>query len=332
MLSLLFYAAMFIVSLYLIMVGSDWITDSSVHVAKRLGTTNLAVGLLIISMLLSLPELVIAVSSIYKGHAALGFGASIGSVIVNLGLIVGISALVRPMRVPRLMVTRDMIFMLVVSIVVVALALEDRSLSRGDGLVLFILFIPYAINVFEQEKGLSKEERKVKAASMAETLEMYGEYSTHPHLYSGLRYFILGVVLLLVGSELFLQSLMSVASIFALPELLVGVTLGAIGPSIPNLAAALGAARKGVEELVISETIGSNIFTLLITIGIIALLSPMAIDDATAYVTAPALLILTFTLLLAMLNGRICRRDGIILLLMYLGSVMVEFLVRTGTV
>jgi len=319
---------LFLVAVGLILVGSDWITDSSIHVAKRIGTSNLAVGLLLISFLLSLPELMIAVSSIAKGHAALGFGASIGSVIVNIGLIAGISALIRPMKVPRVMVTRDMIYMTVVSIVVVAMALEDRHLSRGDGLVFLLLFIPYAINVYEQEKSLSTEERKATTEKMAETLEIYGDYRTYHRVQTGLRHFLAGIAMLLVGSEIFVNVLLNITSYMQLPELLIGVTIGALGPSIPNLAAALGAARKGVEELVISETIGSNIFTLLVTLGVIALLSPIEVDELTARITAPALLITTFILLFAMVSGRVTRRDGALLVLVYIATLIAEFIFR----
>ncbi len=322
------YILAFLVSVYLILRGSDWITDSSVHVARRLGTSNLAVGLIVISFLLSLPELVIAISSILKGRPALGFGANIGSVIVNIGLIVGISALIRPMRVPRIMVTRDMIFMVVVSIVVVAMAIEDRSLSRTDGFVFVLLFIPYVINVYEQERNLTYHERRVKSEKLTEALETYGEYVPDHKPRFGLNYFILGIFTLIVGSEIFIRILLSVASLMNLPDLLVGVTLGALGPSIPNLAAALGAARKGVEELVVSETLGSNIFTLLITLGIIAILSPMTIDDATVMITAPTLLLVTFVLLIAMLKGHIRRRDGMLLVLIYVCALIVEFVFR----
>ena len=327
---LMFDVIAFLVAIYLILRGSDWITDSSVHVARHLGTSNLAVGLIVISFLLSLPELVIAISSIAKDHPALGFGTNIGSVIVNIGLIVGISALVRPMRVSRIMVTRDMIFMAVASIVVVALALEDRYLSRTDGFVFMLLFIPYVINVYEQEKTLTTHEKKLKTEKMSEALEMYGEYSVHHKPSFGIKYFLLGIISLVIGSEIFVRIMLDVASLMRLPDLLVGITLGAIGPSIPNLAAALGAARKGVEELVVSETIGSNIFTLLITLGMIAYLSPVAIDEGTAKITAPALLLVTFILLIAMLRGHVHRRDGLILLLIYVGTIMAEFLFRTN--
>jgi cation:H+ antiporter len=263
-----------------------------------------------------------------KGHAALGFGASIGSVIVNIGLIVGISALIRPMRVPRIMVTRDMIFMVVVSIIVVAMGLEDQVLSRTDGFVFLLLFIPYVINVYEQERNLTHSERRMKTEKMTEALEMYGEYEVDHKPKYGVKYFLLGAFVLIVGSEIFVRVLLELSSSIGLPELLVGVTLGAIGPSIPNLAASLGAARKGVEELVVSETIGSNIFTLLITIGVIAVINPLVIDSMTVMVTAPALLLVTFILLVAMLKGHVRRRDGLLLLLVYVGSVMAEFIFR----
>jgi cation:H+ antiporter len=328
--SLILVLLFFLFSLYLILRGSDWITDSSTHVARRLGTSHLAVGLIVISFLLSLPELAIAVYSILKGHPAIGFGASIGSVIVNIGLIVGISALVRPMRVPRIMVTRDMIFMMVVSIVVVAMGLEDRSLSRTDGFVFILLFIPYVINVIEQERCLTRNEKKVKTEKITEALEMYGEYVLDHKPKYGLKYFVFGVIILLLGSYIFVDVLLEISSYLKLPELLVGITLGALGPSIPNLAASLGAARKGVEELVVSETIGSNIFTLLITLGVIAILSPVVVDDMTAMVTAPALLLVTFILLVASLTGHVRRRDGLLLLLAYLGTVIAEFIFRIG--
>ncbi|MBU0762822.1 MAG: sodium:calcium antiporter [Candidatus Altiarchaeota archaeon] len=324
----LLYVVVFFVSIYLILKGSDWITDSSVEVAKRLGTSNLAVGLILISVLLSLPEIVISFSAVMHGHPALGFGTVLGSVIVNIGLVIGLSALIRPLHVPRIMVTRDMIYMTVVSIVVVALALEDMTLGPVDGIVLLLLFIPYVINVYEQERNLHSSDRHAKTEKLIETLKMHGEIKTHPHVQSGLKYMLWGSAAIIVGSELFLQVLMKAASELDLPELLVGVTLGALGPSIPNLAAALGAARKGAEELVISETLGSNIFTLLVTLGILSLTTTQPIDSVTAWITAPALILVTFTLLFPMVRGYIHRKDGLILVMIYISSIIAEFMFR----
>ncbi|MFH0863130.1 MAG: sodium:calcium antiporter [Candidatus Altiarchaeota archaeon] len=324
----LFYIAVFILSVLLIMVGSDWITDSSVDVAKKIGTSNLAVGLILISFLLSVPEIVIVLSSVLHGHPALGLGATLGSVIVNIGLVIGLSALIKPLHVPRIMVTRDMIYMTVVSIVVAALALEDMVLSRADGMVLLLLFVPYVINVIEQERSLHSADRQIKTEKIIETLKMHGDMKPHPHVQSGWKYLLLGSAALILGSEMFIQMLLVAASELHLPDLLIGVTIGALGPSIPNLAAALGAARKGAEELVISETLGSNIFTLLVTLGLLCVFAPQPIDPVTAWVTTPALLLVTLILLMPMVRGYIHRRDGLLLVLIYISSLMAEFIFR----
>lgn len=319
------------VSFYLILKGSDWITDASVKVSKRLSTSNLAVGLILISFLLSMPELVISVSSILKGHSGIGFGIAIGSVIVNIGLIAGISAIVRPLRISRIMVTRDMIFMVIVTIVVVAMALEGYSLNRTDGFILLILFIPYVINVYEQERGLSAKEKIEKTGKMVETLEMFGEYRHRPHkVHGGVLSFILGAVLLIISSEIFVRVLIELAVNSGISDIIIGITLGAIGPSLPNLAAAVHASRKGVEELAISETIGSNIFTLLITLGMMAVITPIAIDPLTIIITAPALLTITFVLLFFMLKGHVTRRDGLILITLYALTVGAELISRVS--
>ena len=147
-----------IVSILLILKGSEWITDSSVEIAEKLQTSSVAIGLILVSVLLSLPELVIAVSAILKGHSTLAFGVSLGSIVINLGLIIGLSAIIRPLKVTKQMVTRDAVFMVVITIAVIAIALEDFTVSRVDGLVLLLLFIPYVVNVYTQERDLTKRE------------------------------------------------------------------------------------------------------------------------------------------------------------------------------
>ena len=160
---------------FLILKGSDWITDASIPLANSLNTTNIAIGLVLLSFLLSLPELLVAFFSIIQGHPEIGIGASMGSVIVNLGLIVGISAILHPLRIPRHVITRDAVFMLVITIVVPLIALTNFSLSRRDGVVLLLLFIPYLINVYEQEKTMARTQRKRESDMIVKTLGFIGK-------------------------------------------------------------------------------------------------------------------------------------------------------------
>ncbi|MEM4390167.1 MAG: sodium:calcium antiporter [Candidatus Micrarchaeia archaeon] len=324
----LVFIAIGLLALYLILKGSEWITDASVDVARRLSTTNIAVGLLLVATLLSLPELVVALSSVAKGHTGMGIGVTLGSVIVNIGLIVGISALIRPLRVSRAMIVRDAVFMVVITIVVAAVALEDLELTRVDGFIFLLLFIPYLVNVYEQERVLTTKQRTVETQKIVKSLRLFGKTGFGELVvHDGLKVFLAGVALLLIGGELFTHSMIGIAGFFGLSDFVIGITLGALGPSLPNLASAVQAAKRGYEELAVSETIGSNIFTMLITLGVIALATPQPINFVTAVVTTPAMLLLSFLLLFFMMRGRIGRRAGAALLAIYLLATILQLVV-----
>jgi cation:H+ antiporter len=323
--------ALVLVGLYLILKGSEWVTDAAVPLAAFLNTTYVAVGLVLVSVLLSLPELLVSVSSLIKGHTDIGVGVIIGSIIVNLGLIIGISALIRPLKIPRHVITRDAVFMLVATIVVSLLVLEDLQITTRDGIVFLLLFIPYLVNLWEQEKNLAAKERRKESEMISKTLQFVGKIGGAGVVIHDSRViFVIGMVMLLAGTELFTGSMISLAAILSIPELFIGLTLGAIGPSIPNLAAAVQAVRRGYDELAVSETIGSNIFTLLITLGILAIARPFAIDPVTAGVTAPALLLVTGTFFVFTLRGVISRSSGLVLITLYLISLAAEYIFRIG--
>lgn len=318
-----------VAGIILILKGSDWVTDSAVPLAKALNTTNVAIGLILVSVLLSLPELLIALITILRDHAEIGVGAILGSIIVNLGLIVGLSALLTPLRIPRHVITRDAVFMLVTTLVVVLIGFEDMNISGRDGIIFILLFIPYLINVYEQEKTLAVSERRKESDMITKTLIFVGKTGGGQITFKDTKMiFAIGFLMLILGTLLFTESLISLARILTLPELLIGLTIGALGPSIPNLAAALQAVKKGYVELAVSETIGSNIFTLLITLGIMALFSTIQIDMMTAIVTAPAMVVVTVLFFIFTMRGTIKRDDGALLLLIYLMAMALEIWVR----
>lgn len=318
-----------LVGLYLILKGSEWVTDAAVPIAGYFNTTRVAIGLIFLSVLLSLPELMIALFSILKGETELGVGVSIGSIIINLGLIIGVSAMMHPLKIPRHVITRDAVFMLVATIVVTLIVLEDLYVSRRDGVVFLLLFIPYLINVFEQEKSMARQERKKESEMITKTLQFFGKISgAEVIIQNGWVIFLVGLAMLLAGSELFTGSLIAIAHRMGFPTLLVGLTLGALGPSIPNMAAAWQAVRKGYDELAVSETIGSNIFTLLVTLGLIAIAHPFELGPSVGMITAPALLIVTVGFFGFALTGRIGRFAGAVLLALYLVTLIMEFLFR----
>ncbi|MBI4053302.1 MAG: sodium:calcium antiporter [Candidatus Diapherotrites archaeon] len=326
---MIFEIFLLLLGAFLLVVGSDWVSEAATFLAKRFHTTNTAVGILLVSAVLSLPELLVAILAIVKGENGIGVGVVLGSIVVNLGLVIGISAMLRPIVFPRHIISRDVVFMVVATIVVSLIVLDDFGITRRNGIVFLLLFVPYIINVVEQERALAKEQRERESEKIEKTLMFFGRLADGASSIKDPKLiFCAGILLLLAGAELFTSGLSGIAVAFALPKLLVGVTLGAIGPSLPNLAAAIQAVRKKYDDLAVSETIGSNIFTLLVTLGIISLIAPVSIDSETAFVTAPAILVVSLAFFAFSLRGRISRKAGLILLLLYLASVAAEFLVR----
>ena len=312
---------------WLISKGSDWITDSVVPMAKKLGTSNLAVGLILVSMVLSLPEIIVAALLVFAGHPAVALGVTLGSVIVNIGLIVGISALIKPLRVSRVMLLRDGIFMLTISLITVLLA-SDLTITKVEGMVFLLMFIPYIINVIEEEKLVPAYERQTTETHLLLSLKFAGRTEFNEYtLHTGVLAFSLGALMLVLGSKLFTDSMMGMVAIAGIPEVLLGLTLGALGPSIPNVAAGIQATKHGFEDLAVSETIGSNIFTLLVTLGFLAIITTVTIDPKEFLLTSATMIFMSFLLVFFMHKGHITRRDGAVLVGAYLGYLALQVFV-----
>ncbi len=321
---MIFEGMLVVFGAYLLLKGAEWVTDSSSGIAKRLGTTNLAVGLILISVMLSLPELLVSFSAFLKGHQQVSIGVSLGSVIVNLGLILGLAGIIRPINVPKHVVTRDGIFMLVATIVVALIALEDLTITPRDGIIFLLLFVPYAVNVYAQEKQLALREREKEVESISKTLVAFGKLGNPLVIKGGAMIFGLGGLALIAGSEFFTNGILGIASSLRISDSLIGITLGALGPSLPNLVVALSASRKGFDELAVSQSIGSNIFTLFVTLGLLSLLGPIVLTNAFQAITAPALVIVTVVAFIFLWRGKIGRPEGTILVLLYLAALVAE--------
>lgn len=313
-----------ILSIVLIAKGSDWLTDSLVPIARKLKTSSVAIGLILVSMMVSLPEILVVLDTSLKGYIDIGLGVIFGSIICNIGLMTGLPALIKPLHVSRNMILRDGIFSIVVPILIFALS-AGGQITRIQGFAIFLLFIPYLINIFLQEKQAgSIQEEELKRDIEIELALIGFDFG---HLKAGWLSFSLGFALLLFGTYLFSNQLVTLVNIFGWNELFVGMTLGAIVPSIPNIAAAYKATKKGLTEVAVSETIGSNIFTLLVTIGIISMIFPIDIKPRIINFDLPMMMIMSFLLFLFMSSGRgISKKEGLILLSGYLGILLFQYL------
>jgi cation:H+ antiporter len=271
------------ISSLMIWKGSDWVTDSLIPVAKKLGTSYIAVTTLLVSFTLSVPEIFSAVYSYMSGHLEIGLGVIVGSVVINIGLTVGLSAAIKPLVVDKMVVIRDGIFLITIALIVMVFG-SDLEYQRTEGIVLLLLFIPYFLNVWFTERARTERNKEAKVLEIEENLQRIGEQGkTFLKLKPSLFSFILGEAMLFLGSYLFSASLIDLSKVVSIPDMLIGVVIGAIGTEIPNIAAAIQGTMKGYKDVALTETFGSNIFTLLITLGIFILLSPFKIPAKIFY-------------------------------------------------
>lgn len=296
--------------------GSDWFTDSLIPVARKLGISGVAVGLILVSIAVSLPEILVAVNAIIQGYPSMSLGVALGSIICNIGLMTGISAIVKPLRVQTHVILRDGIFSIVVPILVFAVG-SGGALTRLEGFAFMLLFIPYVVNVFLQERLASKLQKEKEFREIEIKLHLLG--FDFGKLAPGWFSFFLGLILLLLGAQLFSNTLIQIVKIFPINEMLVGLTIGAIGPSIPNILAAYKATKKGMGDVAISETLGSNIFTLLVTMGFLAFISPITISQRWIYFDIPVMIVMSLMLFVFMTTRKtISKLEGSILLGSYI--------------
>lgn len=305
--------------------GSDWLTDSLIPIARKLGVSGVAVGLILVSIAVSLPEILVAVLATLQGYPAITIGVVLGSIICNIGLMTGLCAIIKPLKVKRTVILRDGIFSIIIPILIFAIG-AGGEITRLEGGALLLLFIPYLTNVFLQERQQTLEQRSEDMREIAMELDFIG--INFGKIKSGWLSFALGVVVLLLGTHLFSAQLIWFAGSFGIDELIVGLTIGALGPSLPNIFAAYQATKRGMGDIAVSETLGANVFTLLVTLGIAAMLSPVAISSRWMAFELPALIIMSFLLFFFLLTKHaVSRLEGAILLCGYLGIVAFQIFI-----
>jgi cation:H+ antiporter len=305
-----------ILSIFLIAKGSDWLTDSLIPIARKLKTSQILVGLILVSAVLSLPEILVAVDAVLRGYQQLSLGVVFGSILVNIAFMTGLPAMIRPLKVTQTMTLRDGIFSIVAPILVLAIS-QGGTITRFHGFAMFLLFIPYLVNVYLLEKRSGKKRESQEKRDVAIELELIG--LDFGNIKAGWISFLLGIAFLLGGTYLFSGQLIKIVETANIDALFLGMTLGALVPSIPNIAAAYKATKKGLTDIAVSETLGSNIFTLLVTIGITSMFSPIIVEHSWIVFDIPTVVGMSLLLFLFMATGKsISREEGAVLVACYL--------------
>ena len=256
-----------VVGIVLVLWGADRLTDGAVAVAQRLRIPEMVIGLTIVGLGTSMPELCISLVSALKGTSDLAVGNVVGSNIFNTLLIVGVAAMVAPITILRSTVWKDMPWSMLAGVLLAVLCF-DGCVSRLDALILFAIFLIFmGYTLYQAKKG--KAEMSAEEARSART----------PLAAAGL--IILGLACLVVGSNVFVDAATRVARALNVSDAVIGLTIVAGGTSLPELATSVVAARKGQSAIAIGNVIGSNVFNVLLIIGLTGLFCPMELQGIT---------------------------------------------------
>jgi cation:H+ antiporter len=279
--------------------------------------TKVAIGILLVSLLYILPELLVSLFAITQGETEIAFGNIIGSNIGNIAFMIGLSALFSTLVVHRRMIVRDGIFLMVATISTFAFML-DGVVSQTEGIVLLALAVFYIISVYEQEKIEAPEEKKMDAEEIAIRFELLTTLTgKRIEIKNPIASFVLGMVVSLITAELLVRSAVNIASFLGASELLLGITVVALGTSLADIATAVAASRKGHGDLAVAGCLGANLFTILIVLGLTALVSPLPVSNQSLWLSGGTFLVTAILFFSYMITMRIGKLKGIVLLSIY---------------
>lgn len=312
--------ALFIVGLALLSWSADRFVYGASAMAKNFGISPMVIGMTIVAMGSSAPEIMVSATASMAGNADTAVGNAIGSNITNIGLVLGLTALFKPLMVSSGTIRREMPILLIVSLTA-AWFLADLSLSRAEGISLMILF-------FVTIGGLTwlsiQADRKDPFGTDTEE-EIPSDVPTHKAIF----WVIVGMVLLPVSADIMVVSAVDIARYFGMSELMIGLTIIAIGTSLPELAASIAGVLKGEDDMALGNIIGSNIFNILAVMAMPGLIAPGLIDANAANRDIHVMLVFTVLLLLFSFGLRgvrkITRWEGGVLVAGYLGYITYLF-------
>ncbi len=304
--NILIQIVLLIVGFIMLVKGADWFVDGAAGIAAKLGIPELIIGLTIVAMGTSAPEAAISISSSLKGSADIAVGNVLGSNIMNILLILGITAIISSLSVQKSTVRYEIPFVIVITVILMGLGLFDNSLTVIDGIVLWALFITYLIYLFVMAKNGNEDALEEVDINENDTILKL------------IAMTIIGAVVIVIGSNITVDAATNIAKVLGMSERLIGLTIVAFGTSLPELVTCIVAASKNKADIAIGNIIGSNIFNILFVLGTSAFITPVAYQSVftvDSIICIVAVLIL-FTLVLNK-DRRLKRLGGIIMLLAY---------------
>jgi cation:H+ antiporter len=298
---------LFVVGIIVVLWGADRLTDGAVGLAERMGVPQIVIGLTIVAMGTSMPEFFVSFMSAINDTPDLAVGNVVGSNIFNSMLIVGSAAAIAPIAILHNTVKKDIPFALIASVVMLMMCLDSR-ISRLDALILFAMFLYFMVATLKGAKG-DKE-------SVAKTAV---ESSQPMAVGKAVLLLLVGLACLILGSNVFVDNASAIARSLGMSEALVGLTIVACGTSLPELATSVVAARRGNSGIAIGNVLGSNVFNILMILGITGLIAPMHLKGITSLDLSVMIISMLLLWFFSFTKHRIERWEGGVLVVLFMG-------------
>ena len=343
---------LFVIGLVLLVKGSDFFVKSAASIAKKLGVSEFVIGLTLVAVGTSIPELVSSIIASIKQQSGIVIGNIVGSNIANIGLIIGLAATIRLIKTKQEMLKRDGYIMLFAALLFYVF-IFNRIISRIEAIIFMLFYFAYVVFLFgtkpkfkgkynfkefirhffkfkflteikdngvsyrnnlEGEKIIPIEERKIRILSKAGLVKDF-------------LILIVSGFAVIFGAEYLVDGAIFFADFFNIPKILIGISLVAVGTSLPELSVSVSAARKGYGDIAIGNIIGSNIVNISFILGVSALIFPLSILNSTLFYETPFMIFMSILLLLFIKsNWEIRRVEGIVFIILYSVFMTILFL------
>jgi len=252
-----------IVGFVMLVKGADWFVEGVAGIAEKFGIPQLVIGLTIVAMGTSAPEAAVSITSAMKGNAGITIGNVVGSNILNVLIILGLTAVITNVAVQKSTIRYEIPFMLMITLVLLGMGITGNEIVFLEGVILWALFLVYFVYLFFMAKKKKEETQDSKESPVWKLLLMG----------------IIGAVLVVWGADVSVDAASAIAKMFGMSERLIGLTIVALGTSLPELVTSVTAARKGKADIAIGNIVGSNIFNILFVVGTTALVTPVVFEN-----------------------------------------------------
>ena len=293
-----------VVGFVLLMKGADWFVEGASKIADRFGIPQLVIGLTIVAMGTSLPEAAVSIASALKGSAGITIGNVVGSNIMNVLVILGLTAVICAIPVKKSTMRYEIPFTIVITVLLALLGLADNKISRQEGGILWAFMILYLLYL-------------LKMAKSGEAQEEIPEADKKDHLIKLILMVLAGAAMIVFGSDVTVDAATELAIIFGMSDRVIGLTIVAFGTSLPELVTSVTAALKGKTDIAVGNIVGSNIFNILFVVGTSALITPVAYSEGFLADSIVAVLAVVLLLICVLKKKALGRLGGAVMLAGY---------------